>query len=169
MDRYLKRHTKKTMIIELSKGQTTLIDDEDFEKVSKYKWYCNNYGYAVRTERTSDKRIVHWLHRFILNCPDHMEIDHINHNPLDNRKSNLRVCERKENCRNIRTPTHNTSGYKGVSLSQNKKRWRAYICRDNKQIGLGTYNTKEEAALAYNKKAIEIFGEYAKLNVVEKE
>ena len=131
--------------IELSKGKFATIDDGDFEKVNQYKWYCSHYGYAVRTERTSEKVIMHWMHRFILDDVDDFEVDHINGDRLDNRKSNLRKCNRNQNCKNTTLPITNTSGYKGVAWHKQRGKWRAFIMLNHKQISLGLYDDKEEA------------------------
>lgn len=150
----------------LSKGKVTIVDDEEFDKLSQNKWYCSHYGYAVRTYRNGKKRGMYWMHRQIMNCPDNMEVDHINGNRLDNRKENLRLCSRLENCKNISTPITNNSGYKGVSLDKRRGKFRAYITIENKQKWLGYFNTAKEAAVKYNEAAIEYYKEFAKLNEV---
>ena len=96
-----------------------------------------------------------------------MMIDHINHNGLDNRRENLRICTNAENNRHRRKPKNNTSGYKGVCWDKSKKKWRARIEKDNKNIHIGYYNILEEAARAYDAKAKELFGKYAQLNFPE--
>lgn len=152
--------------ITLSKGKVALVDDEDYERLSSNKWYCSAYGYAVRTERASEKRITHWMHREVLECPQGMEVDHINGNKLDNRKVNLRICSRKENCKNVSKSKINSSGYKGVSFHKQRNKFRAYITIENKQKWLGYYETALEAAIAYNSAALEYYKEFAKLNEV---
>ena len=113
------------------------------------------------------------MHREITNAPKGMQVDHINGNTLDNRKENLRVCTRSQNMMNRGKQNNNKSGYKGVSYMKKKdpnyeypKPWRAQIkCPTNqKVIHLGCYKYPEQAARAYDKKAIELFGEYAQLN-----
>ena len=93
-----------------------------------------------------------------------MHVDHINGNPLDNRKSNLRICTNAENQRNRGVNKNNTSGYKGVCWAKQNKKWKARIKHNGKLIHLGYYKDKEEAARAYDKKAKELHGEYAYLN-----
>lgn len=95
------------------------------------------------------------------------EIDHINHNRRDNRWLNLRECTHKENLSYQKVNKANTTGYKGVSKSRG--RFRAYIVKNGKQIFLGRHNTKEEAALAYNNAAINLFGRFAYLNILGEE
>jgi hypothetical protein len=94
-----------------------------------------------------------------------MVIDHANGDTLDNRKVNLRICTRADNKRNRGIPSNNTLGYKGVALTKSKKRYMARIGSGRgKHMYLGTYDTIEEAARAYDAKAKELFGEYAYLN-----
>lgn len=147
-------------IIELTQGKQTIVDDEDYESVSQWSWHYNG-GYAVRCPVKGHKRT--FLHRFIMNTPDGKETDHINGDKLDNRKENLRICNVSQNAAN-RKVQNNNSGYKGVHYRRNK--WEAHIKINGKLIDLGRHPTPEDAALAYNKKATEIFGEFAKLNEV---
>lgn len=149
--------------IELTKGLKTLVDDDDFEKLSKFKWH-SSHGYAVRDDWSTGKRIHVRMHRIIVNCPDGYEVDHINNNPLDNRKDNLRICLKTENNKNLKLPNTNKTGYKGVSFSKERKKYCAYISVGNKTKGLGRFNTAIEAANAYNKAAIFYYGEFANIN-----
>ena len=109
------------------------------------------------------------VHRVIMDAPKGMDVDHINGDPLDNRKENLRLCTRRENCRNKKVRADSKSGFKGVYVRPND-RYQAYIgdpAKKSRHINLGTYGTPEEAARAYDKKAIELHGEYAVLNFPE--
>lgn len=151
-------------MIELTQDRVTMVDDEDFEMVSKSKWHCNG-GYAVRTHEGTKLR----LHRFLLGFVpgDGIQVDHINGDRLDNRRVNLRVCSNAENMRNRGKNVNNTSGFKGVVLMTDKslkKPWQAQIMTDGKYRYLGVFATKEAAALAYNTAARELHGEFAKLN-----
>jgi hypothetical protein len=139
----------------------TLIDEDDFELVSKHRWYLSKKGYAYTAPSVR-------IHRLIMRPASHLQIDHINHNKLDNRKSNLRICTGEENARNCPISIRNTSGFKGVSSSlQNRYRiWRARIFFNKKEINIGSYKTKEEAAEAYNKMALKHYGEFAVLNLL---
>ena len=96
------------------------------------------------------------------------EIDHKDCDPLNNKWSNLRVATRSQNNANKLRQRRNTSGYKGVWFRKNTGRWQCEIKCDGKKISLGCYDTPEEAAMIYNRKALEVFGEYARLNEIIK-
>jgi len=157
-------------IISLTQGMETLVDDEDFEFLSKKKWFfC--LGYARRTfhrgkgKGTQDPKAI-LMHREILNVNDGEYVDHINGNRLDNRRSNLRKCTIRQNNQNIGIKSTNTSGYKGVSWKKDKNKWKAYITLNNKQKHLGYFEKIEDAAIAYNNAAKMYFNEFARLNNV---
>ena len=155
----------------LTQGKEALVDDDDYEMLMEHKWSINfnkNNGkhYAKRNCQTKGARKIIRMHREIMNAPKRKQVDHINGNTLDNRKENLRLCTNQQNQWNSKRNKNNTSGYKGVSYRKKHKVYRATINYNDKQIYLGTYKTKEQAALAYNKKAIELYGEYAYLNNV---
>lgn len=154
--------------IKLTQGKVALVDDEDFELLNQWKWYANKkcgFCYAVRHFKAisgkRDKKSM--LHRQIMNCPEGLEIDHINHNGLDNKKSNLRICTRSQNQPNQKAKKH-SSKYKGVSWHKASKKWQAMIVYNNRQIYIGLFDSEIEAAKAYDKKALELFGEFACLN-----
>ena len=133
-------------IIYLDKGKQVLIDTEDLGKVLMYHWHDNGKGYARTAFKVAGKLVHLRMHRYLLNLDDSsLIVDHINHNTLDNRKCNLRVCTRKENGANTNKPITNTSGYKGVSYDKSKKRWVAYIWNNNKRLLLGRYKSKKDA------------------------
>jgi hypothetical protein len=99
--------------IQLTKNKYALVDDEDYEELNKYNWYYSYQGYAVRTNHRLNKCI--YMHRIIMNPLDYKQVDHINHNKLDNRKENLRICDRFQNLQNSKIRLDNKSGIKGVS------------------------------------------------------
>ena len=106
------------------------------------------------------------MHRFLIDCPDDKDVDHINGDTLDNRLCNLRVCTRGQNNMNRVKKPNCSSIYKGVSWQKKIKRWVAKISINNKTVYIGTYTDEKEAARAYNKAAKKHFGEFARLNEV---
>ncbi len=104
------------------------------------------------------------MHRLILNAPDGIQVDHVNRNRLDNRRSNLRIATDLQNHFNTVKRSHNTTGYKGVSRYHKLDRWYARIALHGKVYYLGIHNSPEEAARAYDAKARELFGEFAWTN-----
>lgn len=132
-----------------------LIDLDDVDKVRDIKWSLDGYGYAIGSTPKRQK-----IHRLIMDCTSNMEVDHINGNPLDNRKSNLRICNHQQNIMNIGMYKHNKSGHKGVSWFKTRNKWRAVITYDGKQIHLGYYDNLEEAVEARKQAEIEYFGKY---------
>ena len=151
--------------IALTQGKVALVDDEDFERVSQFKW-CASWHSRQRVytavRRNCGTNVL--MHRFILQPPSMMHIDHINHDTLDNRRANLRVCTNAENHRNQRKTPGTSSQYKGVSWDRRKQKWRAQIRKDYKQQWLGYFADEDEAARAYNVAAQEHFGRFALLN-----
>lgn len=157
--------------VKLNKNKVTIVDDEDFEKVSKFTWGCVSHGkrfYARTTIKVGGKPYVLYLHRFIagLKKGDGKQTDHINGNGLDNRKSNLRLCSYSENQYNIGLRQNNTSGYTGIWWNKDKKKWIVKVKHNKKKIHLGAFDDKKTAALAYNKGAIKYHGAFAKLNEI---
>lgn len=152
--------------IELTQGFYSIIDSEDFSRIAKYSWCLHKNGkqgkkYAAT--RTKNKYVL--LHRLILDAVNSkFQVDHINGDTLDNRKQNLRLCSRSENLRNGKKHIDSKSKYKGVIYNKLNKNYRARICKDYKIIEIGSFKTEKGAAKAYDKKAIELFGSFAKLN-----
>lgn len=136
--------------------------DAQFADLSRYKWRLHK-SYAIGWV---GKRGV-LLHRHITKAARDLSVDHINHDPLDNRLSNLRLCTHAENMRNIDKKAKATSGYKGVSFYKRDGTFSAYITKNYKKIHIGYFQTAKEAAQAYDHKARELFGEFANLNFKE--
>lgn len=139
--------------IKLTRNKEAIVDDEDFDLISKYKWYCSSMGYAQRSDRVNKKRVEVLLHRFLLKAKKGQEIDHVNRNPLDNRKENLRFCTRSENNHNRGMNKNNSSGYKGVYWHKGAKKWLAQIMLDRKRINVGLFSSPLLAYLAMKKYA----------------
>lgn len=143
--------------IEDSKGNCALVDYEDYKSLSCYKWTMMPNGYF--TTHINGKSV--FLHRAVMKARKGYEVDHINHNKADCRRSNLRVCTRFENARNRPLQSNNSSGYKGVSWHKKNEMWRARIKSHGKMIELGYYRSAQEAYQKYCEAAKEIHGEYA--------
>lgn len=151
--------------IQLSKGKIALVDDEDYDLVSKYKWYCNNGRhtyYACRDDTMDGSKIL--MHRFILGAIPGSIVDHIDGNGWNNCKNNLRVCTSKENARNMKRYAESSSKYRGVSWDSINKKWYVQITVDYKSYFLGRFTDEVEAAKVYDKAALEYFKEFASLN-----
>lgn len=131
-------------LIPLTQGKFAQVDNEDYEKLSKYKWHFHT-GYAATTSKTIR------MHRLILNAKVGEEVDHINRDKLDNRRGNLRICTRSENNHNMGLRRDNTSGYKGVNYFKLRKCWVARLQLGQKRYYLGGFATKTEAVLALEK------------------
>lgn len=148
--------------IKLNKGYETIVDDDVYEWASKNKWKYNQ-GYVIRSKWPNSS---YRLHRLIMNASKGIYVDHIDGNPLNNLRSNLRLCSNAENGRNQKLHKNNTSGYKGVHWSKLNKKWKVEIKINYKNKFIGLYNTKEDAAKAYNEAALKYFGEFARLNKI---
>jgi hypothetical protein len=155
---------KKIMLANSDKY--TIVDDEDYEKFKDYPWRKSQHGYAIICKYVNKRSKTFHLHRWIMNAPEGLYVDHINGDPLDNRKENLRLVTHSQNMFNVKTYVTNKSGYRGVSWHSLRSKWRARINYKGTEIHIGLFESKEEAALAYNKKAQEMYGEYARLNVI---
>jgi len=139
----------------------TIVDDEDFEYLSKYKWTLSD-GYVKRAQVKRYSSTAVLMHREIMQPPKHLYIDHINHNKLDNRKENLRIVSLVQNIWNKVYPKKGSFKYTGVTFRSATGKWRARLG----SISIGDFQTEIEAAMAYNKKALEVRGEFAILNLL---
>ncbi len=146
--------------IQLTRGKVTLVDDEDFERVSAHKWCYMTAGYAARSIVESKKRKLVYLHRFILQPEKGAHVDHADGDKLNNQRSNLRTCTAVENRRNSKHYASNTSGHKGVAFDKFTGNWKAYINIDGKTVHLGRFPTAELAAEHRNGVAEKVFGEF---------
>jgi len=152
--------------IPLTRGQFAIVDDEDFQELSKHKWcasFINRSYYAVRSSGVSGKKMSVLMHRAILGITDRkVKGDHINHNSLDNRRENLRAVTNAQNCMNRRgAASHSKTGVRGVRAGGSG--YEANIRVGGKQMYLGTFPTIPEAAAAYADANRKHYGEYGGL------
>ena len=153
-------------LIPLTQGKFAIVDAEDYDRLNRYQWHackCKSTYYACRVEGGKTIR----MHREIMHAPKGVIVDHINHNGLDNRKGNLRLCTHAQNCYNQRASSTGTSKYKGVCWHKCNRKWIARIRCDGKFYNLGDFENEIEAAKAYDDKAVELFGEFACPNFPE--
>lgn len=150
--------------IPVANGNHAIVDDEDFERLSKFKWHLNCKRYAYTTVWDGVKSKQYSMHRMVLKCPNGKCPDHINGNGLDNRKSNLRAVTHQENTFNSKSHVDGSSKFKGVCWDKSRRRWYARIFKDGKSTHIGRFICELEAAKAYNEKAKELYGENAHLN-----
>lgn len=153
------------MIVLKVTGHRIRIDDKDHALFVGKTWSPVPNGQGWRAEREESGK-KWFLHRFIMKPPPGFEVDHINGDALDNRRSNLRICSHLENSRNRRLSKNSTTGFKGVSLKKgyNRKKYLAHIQICGKRKYIGYFMTPQEAARAYDFEAKNNFGEFAKLN-----
>lgn len=157
-------------LILLTKGKCAVVDDEDYENLSSFRWHYAGAGYAARrrlkAEGGYDK--ILYMHRVILGQPDGLDVDHINGNKLDNRRENLRAVTHQQNMLNWNGRSgSSTSKYRGVSWDKCRNLWKAQIQVKGVNAFIGRFTTEDEAALAYNEQAIKHFGAFARPNKVK--
>jgi len=151
-----------------------LVDDGDFAELSKHKWSTTKNGNAFYAKRSFGKqpRKAILMHRVVMDAPKGQETDHQNGNGLDNRRINLRLCTHSQNIRNSRKQRDTISIYKGVSNHKGKvyngkryaENWEVRIGYNKKRVHIGNFDSEIEAAKAYDKKAVELFGSFARTN-----
>lgn len=154
--------------ISLTQNKITFVDDEDYSVISRYNWCAHKDGntyYAMAYIPGSGKKHkkMIYLHRLIMNAQPEQQVDHINGNGLDNRRENLRFATRSQNRQN-QFHIRGSSKYKGVTWSKRDSVWVSRITVGGKIKFTGNYKNEEDAAKAYDKAAIEYFGEFARLN-----
>jgi|SRR6188768_735071 len=155
--------------VQLTQGKVALVDDQDYDFLNQFKWYAKKDPFAktyyAARNNPEVKGLLILMHRQILGLDDpKLFCDHSDHNGLNNQKYNLRIATRSQNNAN-KQPT-GTSKYLGVSWDKSRNKWKAEIRKNKKGIHIGRFKNEAEAALAYNKKAVEMHGDFANLNNV---
>ncbi|MEM1168561.1 MAG: AP2/ERF family transcription factor [Cyanobacteria bacterium P01_H01_bin.35] len=146
----------------ITRGKVVIVDEQDYEELSKYKWYLID-GFAARTIKKDDKRTTIYMHRVIMDAPMGVSVYHINHNKLDNQRENLRLV--KGSARMHRRPSvKHSSKYRGVYWCKDKRKWIAEIKVYKKQIRLGRFEVEKDAAIAYDEAARKYYGSLARTN-----
>lgn len=146
-------------LIPLTQGKFAKVDNEDFDSLKDINWHYS-LGYA-------ESGSLGKMHRVIMQAPNGMDVDHIiQENTLDNRKSNLRLATRSLNSANSQ-PRRGSSVYKGVSWNKGASKWSSEVWNSYKKYYLGLFTDEKEAGMAYDRKALELFGEFAYLNFPE--
>jgi hypothetical protein len=163
------RYGYSIRLIPVGRGKYAIVDADDYERLSKYKWHVRSDGntsYAFRWSSTRGGKKSHriLMHNQIINIPEGLVCDHINRKPLDNRKTNLRPATVSQNNCNRCNTGQTTSRYRGVSQDARSNKWRAQIYANGRKINLGTFDDKVDAAKAYDAAARKYHGEFAVLN-----
>jgi len=154
--KYNKYSIQNNYVIGYINGKEFYCDLEDYSQIKEYCWYIDNNGYL--SSRINNKLVR--MHRFIMNFPNE-HVDHINHNKLDNRKSNLRLCDQQQNSANSNISKNNTSGYIGVTWSKKANKWMSQIKVNSKVIYLGIYYSVDDAVKARLEAEAKYYGEFA--------
>lgn len=157
--------------IPLTRGFVALVDDADFEFLTRQKWHAirvKEKWYAQGSRVVRGRATTILMHRLIMGSPLGLEIDHRDNDGLNNQRGNLRICTSSDNKKNL-FKTRNRFGYKGVRFCSGHLRTKPFQARigtRQNRCSLGFFETAKEAAEAYNRKAVELYGEFAKLNQI---
>jgi len=157
----LNLHT--TRPIPLTNRKFAIVDHSDYYRLSQFQWFINSNGTTFYAVRKQNGKVIR-MHRVIMNAPSHLVVDHIDHNGLNNCRSNLRLCSQAQNNCNSVSRKGSTSSYKGVSWHKGRKKWLASMKFSGKLYKLGFFADEIIAAKAYDEKASQLHGEFACLN-----
>lgn len=146
----------------MTKGKVAIVDSEDYEYLSLFKWYAHSQGYAARDTKVNGKRVTLLMHRVIMEAKDGEQVDHRNEDKLYNCRCNLRIADFSQNDCNKSIRKDNKSGYKGVYRKRGK--YAAEIRKNKIKYFLGYFDNPEDAARMYNFWALDLHGEFANLN-----
>lgn len=155
---------KSHKIIALTSGAVTLVPNDKYDMLMQQYWHLSSAGYAVCTRWGKEKKLT-YLHRLVMDAPKGVEVDHINRDPLDNRRENLRLCSHSQNGAN-KLPPASKSGYKNVYKTY-ETRWQVKAKVKGKITYFGSYRSLKEAVIKSNEVLIELHGEFATLNSLE--
>ena len=156
--------------IKLTQGEYALVDDEDYDKFSKIKWYvfraCPTLNYAMcsKKQQNGKFRNFNMSREVMMNVPKGMVVDHIDGNGLNNQKKNLRIATTSQNGMNRKDNCNNTSGHRGVCYNKKNKKWQAQTMSMGKPVYLGMYDDILEAAKAYKEYAKKNYKQYRRIN-----
>lgn len=148
-------------MIELTQGKQTMVDDADYEWLNQFKWHYGQNGYAKRRKyfKGGGASFI-YMHRLITYCPQDKEVDHINHDRLDNRRGNLRIVTRQQNNRNQRISKKNKSGVLGVHYAKHAHKWRAQFKVNGVVKHLGYFDDINKAKEAYVKEETKYWSQW---------
>jgi hypothetical protein len=152
----------------LTTGEVALVSKQDYNSISSYNWYRKKVakdGWENIYAQTNIDGTSVSMHRLIMDFPND-EVDHINGDGLDNRRENLRLCSHSQNLCNQGSTENSSSQFKGVYRSK-RGRWRAELNYEGCRYRLGIFDSEREAALAYDRKALEIHGDFARPNILD--
>ena len=145
-----------------SKGKMFIIDLEDLDKTLKYCWNVAHLNYVVSATRRDEGRKPLKLHRYLMNCTDaNLVVDHINHNPSDNRKSNLRICTQHQNTFNQRPKKQNKTGVRGVRFIAQMNKWETRFKFDGKERAVGYFDNLADAIALRKQYEEKYYGEFS--------
>lgn len=150
--------------IPLTQGKVAIIDDDMYDYLMQFRWYYTGRYAATKSTAFSKTGNKTYMHRLVAQTPVGMETDHIDGDGLHNWRANLRNCTHAQNNLNRKANTHKRSIYKGVFWQKNRRCWGAAIHKNGSQISLGQFDFEEDAGIAYNYAALELFGEFAFFN-----
>ncbi|HZS10413.1 MAG TPA: HNH endonuclease [Blastocatellia bacterium] len=148
-------------------GQKAKVDDADHTWLSKYTWHLKkdrNNSYTATNILFGKRYKTVYMHALIMSPPAGMQVDHRNGDGLDNQRKNLRVCTQLQNSYNRKKYENCSSQFKGVTWAANIRKWRVWITKNQRRIYLGNFINEREAALTYDREAMNLFGEFARLN-----
>lgn len=144
-------------------SRPAIVDEADYARVSRYSWRMAGGGRRYPTASIGNRSVG--MHRLITGAPEGKVVDHADHDTLNNRRANLRVCSSSDNLANQRKPdVESSSAFKGVSWSRQRRKWKGKIVVRGAQLHLGYFESETDAARAYDAAALEHFGQFALVN-----